>query len=890
MFYTNISTSYNGTIQYRGVDKNGDRVNFKDNYFKPKLYVNGGKSEIINDDTFRTLDNVPVNPIVFDSIADAKEHVDSYKGVDGYNIYGMTRWEYQYIGEKFKGKVDWDFSKLKIYILDIEVDSSNGFPNIKEAPEFITSIAIKELNTGIYNVWGYGDFETKDPNVNYHKVNNEEQLFLSFLDFWSSDYPDIITGWNTTFFDIPYLIQRALKLNLDSDIKKISPWNYYKAKQVFIQGREELIFDIQGIDDIDYIELYKKFTFTTQESYKLDYIGKTELGYGKTDDGASTGFDLFKTDHQKFIEYNMGDVDLIDGLDKKLKLMKLICTMAYGAKCNMSDVFSQVRTWDCMIYNYLNERNITIPFIKKSDKNSGIVGAYVKEVNARLYNNVVSFDIASLYPNIIRTLNIGPETYIDKDSKVNIDYILKYSDKKPEKPGAKKEPLKPLSDIGCVAANGVVYSKNKQSLFSQLVERTYNTRVEKRSEMMRLKKLDDDKYKQIIEDLDIEQYALKIQLNSLYGAIGNQYFRFYNRDNAEAITSTGQTIIQWIERAVNEALDRPKEGKMGEVFYCDTDSIFVELQPFIDRFSKGNPIDELDDLCKNHLEPAIAKSFDEYCNYVNAYKNHLVMKREAIADKGIWTAKKRYMLNVFDNEGVRYKEPKLKIMGIESVKSSTPQIFRKYIKEQINIMMNGTENQMRQFRSEMKKDLKNYDSFVKMKKNKIEDIFFPRSANNINIWYNKMERLDKVNPHYSDNAKITDFILKGPMHIRGCIIYNMLIDYHGLNKKYEKIKNGEKVKFAYVHDGYPLISNSLRVDVIAFKDNLPREFDIDKYIDFKTMFEKGADKPLIPILEARKWSFEDKVELDCGGSEIKPQAMPFMKTKKVNIEPMGRLF
>lgn len=844
MFYTNISTSYNGTIHYRGIDKNGDRVIFRDKNFKPKLYVNGGKSEIIKNDTFRTLDNVPVNPIVFDSIADAKEHVDSYKNVDGYDLYGMTRWEYQYLGEKFKGKVNWDFSKLKICILDIEVDSSNGFPNVETAPEYITSIAIKDLNSGIYNIWGYGDFETDNKNVNYHKVNTEEELFISFLDVWSSDYPDIITGWNTNFFDIPYLIRRALALGLDSEIKKISPWNYYKPKKVSVQGRVDTLYLINGIDNIDYIDLYKKFTYSSRESYKLDYICKTELGYGKTDGGDSTGFELYKTDHQKFIEYNIGDVDLISSLDNKLKLMKLICTMAYSAKCNFIDVFSQVRTWDCMIYNYLNERKITIPFLKSEQKDSSYVGAYVKEVKPGMYNNVVSFDIASLYPNIIRTLNIGPETYKKKVNVVNMDYILN---------------KKPISCDGSVASNGVVYSKDKQSLFSQLVERTYSLRVEKRSEMMRLKKLSDDKYTQEIDDLDIEQYALKIQLNSLYGAIGNEYFRFYNSDNAEAITLTGQTIIQWIERSVNEALDHPKEGKMGEVFYCDTDSIFVELQPFIDRFSKGNPIDELDDLCKNHLEPAIAKSFDEYCNYVNAYKNHLVMKREAIADKGLWTAKKRYMLNVFDNEGVRYKEPKLKIMGIESVKSSTPQVCREKIKDVIHLIMNKDEKAVQDFIKSFKSEFKTLSA---------EEVGFPRSANNIKSYTTKLITNDVQNT-FKDESKVNYFEFKGPVHIRGCLNFNMLLSEFGLSKRYETIKDGEKVKFLYLLPnaitGQFLDTNASNIDenahVISFKDGLPKDFNIEKYINYDIQFNKSFIEPVKNVLSVINWDIEPRGKL-----------------------------
>jgi DNA polymerase elongation subunit (family B) len=837
MFYTNVSVNYNGTINYRGVDVNGDRVTFQDTNFKPTLYANSGNNSVIDDKTFKTLDNTIVNPITFGSIADAKEHMDTYKGVDGYDLYGMTKWEYQYLGDKFKGKVDWDFYKLKICILDIEVDSSNGFPTPDRAASPVTSIAIKDLHSGEYNIWGYGDYETDNSKVNYIQVDTEEEMFVSFLDYWSNNYPDIITGWNTTFFDIPYIIRRALALGMEREIKKISPWGNYWMKKVSLGSRVDTKYTISGIDNLDYLEVYKKFTYNEKENYRLEFISNLELGYGKTDGGHHTGFTLWKTDHQKFIDYNIGDVDLISGLDNKLKMLKLICTMAYSAKCNFSDVLSQVRTWDCMIYNYLHERKITIPFVKSVQKGSSYAGAYVKEVNPRAYENIVSFDIASLYPNIIRTLNIGPETKVKQINVINVKYILN------------KKELN--TENGSTATNGVVYSRDKQSLFSQLVEITYESRVIKRNEMMRLKKLDEVKYKQQIEDLDMEQYALKIQLNSLYGAIGNEYFRFYDRDNAEAITLTGQSIIQWVESSVNKALDHPEFGKMGEVFYCDTDSIFVELKPFINKFPNGNIIDKLDKLCKEYLEPKIKQSFDEYCEYVGAYKNHLVMKREAISNKGIWLAKKRYMLSISDNEGVRYEDPQVKIMGFDTAKSSTPQVSRDGLTKAIKLML---ETNKETFGLEIKKFIDDFES------KSLEDMFLPRSANNIRPYTNKLindnEDKKKISRNL-DNNEIDYFELKGPIHVRASIIHNMLLEKFKLQNKYETIKDGDKIKYGFLKPniitGQFFKGDEEQEQVIAFKEMLPPEFGLHKYNDIEKNRRKQYDEPLQKVCDVIGW-------------------------------------
>ena len=709
----------------------------------------------------------------------------------------------------------------RIYVLDIEVDSTNGFPDIEKASSFVTSIAVKDLHKNEYHIWGYGDFYTEDPSVHYRKVEDEEELFLSFLEFWSTDHPDIVTGWNTNFFDIPYLIRRAFALGLQKDLVKLSPWKKYWPKKHNTGYNIETKYEIAGVAHLDYMDLYKKFSYTSRESYSLQYISQAELGHGKADDGSYTGFTLYKTDHQSFIKYNIQDVELIAELDKKLNLLKLICTMAYSAKCNYTDVYSQVRTWDCLIYNYLLQKDIVIPFTKAKDKKEAYAGAYVKDVEPGLYENVVSFDIASLYPNIIRTLNIGPETFVKKLQEINVNSILK------------KSPIsEELVDSCAIATNGAVYDNTNQSIFSQLVEKIYGRRVALRDEMMQMK-LAKSEDAEKISNLDIEQYALKIQLNSLYGAIGNKYFRFFDVRHAEAITLTGQSVIKWIEKAVNKQL----EGRFGTVFYCDTDSIFVTLDDLIKQVKASDPIDYLDKFCKKVLEPCIEKAFEDYCEYVNAYKNHFSMKREAIGDKGIWTAKKRYILNIHDNEGIRYDSPKLKIMGIESVRSSTPECCRAKLKETIALILNSNEETVQQFIKDFKAEFKTLPA---------EKVAFPRSVNGVD----KYEDDDLVmNKDVYDNQVIKKIYKKStPIHVRGSLLYNLVLRQKNLEKKYEIIKNGDKIKFLYLQ--------KRKENVISFKDKLPSEFQLDKYIDYNLQFSKAFEEPLMTILNARKWQLE----------------------------------
>ena len=362
---------------------------------------------------------------------------------------------------------------------------------------------------------------------------------------------------------------------------------------------------------------------------------------------------------------------------------------------------------------------------------------------------------------------------------------------------------------------------------------------------MDLSKLSNDELLALKEQTEKEvtkwdnfQMARKIQINSLYGALGNQYFRHYRLDNAEAITLTGQVSIRWIERKVNEFCNKALNTE-GEdyVIASDTDSIYINLGPLVNTvIPEGTPAakttDILNKFCEAKIVPFIDASYDELSEYLNCMEKTLVMKRECIAERGIWTAKKRYILNVWDNEGVRYKEPSLKMMGIEAVKSSTPAPCRGYIKDCLNIIMSGTES-----------DLIKYIERTRAEHAALppEAVAFPRSCNNLN--------------KFKDGTTI--YRKSTPIHVRGSLLHNHYLKERGITKKYNIINDGEKIKFCFLKKPNPIGEN-----VISFISELPKEFGLKEYLDYDTMYEKGFLDPLQAVLDTIGWKTEQVGTLD----------------------------
>ena len=826
-FYTSV-LPYRGRLLVRGVNHDGSHKKFRINY-KPSLFIPSGKES-----KYKTLDGSNVGKVTFESMPEAKKWIEQYKGVSDFKYYGNTKYQYPFIADEFPDKIDWDIKQIRILTIDIECESENGFPNPDEAIEPLISITVKEHTTKKIIVFGMNDFVNDRDDVKFIKCETETALIEKFLEFWLDYNPDIVTGWNVKFFDIPFLMNRFRRLMGDEYILQFSPWGVVSESSAKVSGwenkQEKKTWDMMGIAVLDYLDLYRKHTFVRRESYRLDHIGDVELGEKKHENPFDTFKEFYQKDYQQFIEYNIQDVELVDKLEDKMKLIELHLTMAYEAKVNYQDCFGQVRIWDTIIFNHLKSKNIVAPAVVESKESRGYEGAYVKDPVVGFHDWIVSFDLNSLYPHLIMQYNISPETFIDcEKGVVNVENMLN-----------QKSDLSGL-DGATITPNGARFRTDKQGFLPELMDKLYKERVIYKNKMAKAKALyeetGDKRLKNDITKNYNIQLSRKIALNSAYGAIGNQYFRYYDVRHAEGITMAGQLTIRWIERDVNEYLNKLLGTKsVTYVVASDTDSIYVKLGGMVDKIFKDQSdnrkiVKILDKFSEEKLQPFIDSSFAKLAKYVNAYDQKMIMKREVIANKGIWTAKKRYILNVFNEDGINLKEPKLKIMGIEAVKSSTPAPCRVKIKEALNVIMNKDESALIDF-------IENFRTHFK--KLPPEDIAYPRSCNNLKKY-----------------SSTKDIYLKGtPIHVRGALLYNTLLKKHKLSK-YETIQSGDKIKFITLKE-----PNTLRENVISFSNQLPKEFKLHQYIDYDEMFTKSFLEPLRFIVNAIGWNFEKKSNLD----------------------------
>jgi DNA polymerase elongation subunit (family B) len=821
-------------ILYRGYDKSGEAVMHKVQ-FSPTLYL-----QTNNKTPYESIDGKPLAARQFDTMREAKEFVTTYRDVDNFKVYGNTNYIAQFIYEKYPNEIAFDRDTITVATIDIEVASDDGFPFPEDANHEVISIALKNNSDDTYYVWGMGDYDVskslvKDHRIVYKKCDNEVKLLLSFLDHWS-DYhhtPDVITGWNTRLFDIPYLANRIGKVLGEDAVKKLSPWGIVNYRQVAIKGKQLDTYELYGIQQLDYYDLFQKFGYSygAQESYKLDHIAYVVLGEKKLSfDEVSSLHELYKTNYQKFIDYNIQDVALVDRFEDKLGLITLAMTMAYRGGVNYSDTFGTTMIWDTIIYRDLMNRNIIIPPNEEKHK-AAYPGGYVKEPQVGIHEWVCSFDLNSLYPNIIVQWNMSPETIVNKfASGFDVDNCL---DGK----------VKANGHEYTVAANGSMYRKDKQGMIPSIIVQYYDERKLVKKKMLEAKQLleavdktDKQELYRIEREIaryENQQMAIKILMNSLYGALGNAYFRYFDLRVAEGITLSGQLAIRWAERAVNQKMNSIlKTNDVDYVIAIDTDSLYVNFGPMIKRFDPISPVDFLNTVCSETFETILDTSYNDMFDSFSCYSSRMEMKRESIADRGIWTAKKRYILNVYDNEGVRYAEPKLKIMGIEAIKSSTPSACRTALKELFKVIISGSE-------SKTQKAIQTFKQYFATLPP--EQVSFPRGVSDIGKW--------------SDRSVVYK---KGcPIHVRGALLYNASVKSKGLEKRYQTIRSGDKIKFCYLK-----VPNPIRENVISFPDYLPAELQLTKYVDYDKQFEKTFLDPIIPILDAVGWRQEESIDLE----------------------------
>jgi DNA polymerase elongation subunit (family B) len=840
-FYTNVSVS-GRFILLRGVE-NDKRVRRKVE-FRPTFFLSSQeKSE------YKTLDGDYVKPIQPGTIPECREFLERYKGVDNFPVFGNNRYEYAYIADEYPDDILWDVSKILIAYLDIEVGSENGFPEPRDANEAITAISIKVKDN--YFVFGCGDYVKHRDDVHYAKCRDESDLIRRFLDLWSRWHPDVVTGWNVEQFDIPYLANRIIKVLGEDEAKKLSPWNRISKRETTMMNRPVEFYDISGVAILDYIQLYRKFTYSQQESYRLDNIAHVELGEKKLDYSEfETLHQLYKHDYQKFIEYNIKDVELVEKLEDKMKLIELALTLAYDNKVNYDDVFTQVRMWDAIIYNYLLRKKIVIPQLSHSTKSSQYEGAYVKDPICGMHEWVASFDLNSLYPHLIMQYNISMETLVEpklyndnmrgfiSNCNVSVNSLLN-----------QEVDTSILKDLGVtVTPNGQLFRTQEQGVLPEIMDSMYKDRTRYKKLAIEAKK----KIETVLEDKNQVAYlekqvarynnlqlAKKVTLNSAYGALGNQYFRFFDTRIAEGITTAGQLSIRWIEKKINQYMNNLlKTDDVDYVIASDTDSIYLNMGPLVkklypDTSDTQKVIKFMDKVCDDKIQPFIDASYEELKEYVNAFQQRMEMKRESLADKAIWVAKKNYILNVYNSEGVAYAKPKLKMMGISAIRSSTPSACRAKIKEAINIVITQTEDDLHKFIEKFRSEFK---------KLSVEDIAFPRSVNGLK--------------EYADAAHI--FKKGTPIHVKGALVYNHLLRELELTKRYQEIKEGEKIKFVYLKQ--PNIYNN---NTLAFLSGIPKQLDAEQYIDYDLQFEKSFLEPLDIILSSINWKSEKVESLDC---------------------------
>ncbi|HIK67705.1 MAG TPA: DNA polymerase [Flavobacteriales bacterium] len=855
-FYTSVKRlgftgELGNTLGVRGVTASGKRFT-KHVQYRPSLWYPVGMhkkwDELYNTEQWHDMRGQRMARVVEKGI-NTTQYKLKHNDLD---LQGLNRPVISYINGSYfipydNADLEYDIEKINTVTIDIETDSSDGFPYPREAAREVLSITVKSSLSDTYVVWGHGNSKysvestiNDDLKIQYFHCKDEVNLFEQFLDWWEADYPDIITGWNSGGYDMPYIVNRLKRLN-DYNIppERLSPYKFVQSDYMNSEAVE-----IVGIEQLDYIDIFKKFAnqYGAQESYKLNHVAYVVLGEKKISYEEHGSLDaLYKNDYQKFIDYNIKDVHLVVRMEEKLGLIAIAVSMAYRAGVNYSDTLGTTVMWDSILYRTLYANNICVPTVKNHPRVQ-FEGGYVKEPIPAMYDSVVSFDLNSLYPSIIMQYNMSPETInnnrntnqnIDVDTILNTPAIVKND---PEQ-------------ATCVAATGQCFNTGIRGVVPALVEEMYADRVRIKSEMLQLKdaieKSSTPALVKLAQRLDNEQMTLKLLLNSLYGAIGNRFFRYFDLRIARAVTVTGQLTIKWAENVLNKRLNQAcQTSGVDYIVAIDTDSLYVNMHPLLKAATGDNPpADTVSWLsgASEKLEEWLAEGYDELFTVLGGSENKMVMKREVIANKGIWTAKKRYILNVHDNEGVRYAQPRLKIMGIEAIKSSTPEKCRDALKDVFKVIIDKDKHEVVDYINNFKANFMGFTA---------EEVSSPKGVSNIKKWIHSQDDAAADNTLLADIlgsseafASAVPYKSGTPIHVRGSILHNNMCDDLGLIN--QRIGAAEKIKYTYLTMPNPIDEN-----VISYIDFLPEEFGLHQYVDYELQFEKTFLQAIQPVLDA----------------------------------------
>ena len=731
----------------------------------------------------------------------------------------------------------------KIIFFDIEVSMENGIPNIENPNNEVTAITLYDNITKEYNVLVLDksgtreDFVKNDTNTFFFK--DEVDLLYKFIDVYEAIGPTIITGWNSDYFDVPYLYNR-LKQQCGSGIaKKLSPIGKLK----YSKFRKKWM--IAGVSSLDYLDLYKKFTYGQQQNYRLDTIGRIEVDMGKIEYDGSLD-ELFRTDLDKFIEYNVRDVRIIVEIDKKMKLIELVRGICHVGHVQYEDYCYSSKFLEGTIITYLHRKGLVVSN-KPADgrqlmnervenDDEGFAGAYVKPPVPGLYDWVYSLDLQSLYPSIIMSLNISPETKrgfitnwdVEKHSKGEIDtYFIREKDTDTIVKLPRENFIQFMENANLyVSSNGVMYDSSKTGIIPEVLDKWFAERVEFKNLM---KKYKNEGNMELAEFYDRRQHIQKIFLNSLYGVLGLPIFRFFDIDNALAVTATGQDVIKNSAEFANKLYNDKLNDNNDYCIYIDTDSLYFSSTALLPE--NADPKDFTIKLAR-----AVEKKLNDYYNVMSKElffcdKHRLYIKGESVASKGLWIAKKRYAMNaVYDLESNLDVDNKIKIKGLDVVRSTFPPAFRAFMNGVLKDVLGG-----------IRKD--------DMDKKVLDFRFALDKEEYINVARNTSVK--NISEYEKGTSKQLGEFKKGtPAHVKACITYNRMLRHFNIQNKYEKISDGEKIKYVY------LKTNPWNLETIAVKGyNDPKEItDIaSQYIDYEALFVNELKTKLEDFYSALGW-------------------------------------
>ena len=737
----------------------------------------------------------------------------------------------------------------KVVFFDIEVEVTEGFPDVQKAYNPITSIALYDTTTEKYFTYCFDphkrieSYERGDEVVEFYET--EYEMLTKFFQKYLEIRPTILSGWNSEFFDIPYLYNRAVRVlgpelaNLLSPISQVI-YSEYKKKHT-----------IAGVSSLDYLQLYRQFTFTQQSSYRLDYIGEVEVGMKKVEYEGTLN-DLYDNDLQTFIDYNIRDVRILVELDKKLDFIEIARGIAHLGHVPYEDINMSSRWLEGAILVYLKKIGVVAPNKPPRPKkfsDDKFTGAYVQEPQAGKHKWVYDLDITSMYPSVIRSLNVSPETKIGKVTGWNEEEFINKSKEKTytmlnknnkEMGKMTKQELQKYFDEASVSisSNGIIYRTDKQGLIPALLEKWFNERVEMRK---LVKKFNEEGDTERENYFDRRQHIQKIVLNSLYGVLGLPVFRFYDLDNAEATTTTGQQLIKFSKKITNHFYNKELDTNEDYVIYIDTDSIFASAVPLV---KKRFPNQELTETMMTQRIMEICSEVQDYLNqsynyfakkFCNVDDHVFDIKQEVVAKTGLFITKKRYGLRIINDAG--RKVNKTHVKGLDTIRSNFAVAMKDLLQKVLDDILADVPKEK-------------IDERISIFKRNMHNLSYEVMANPIGV-----KGIGKYEVRDSESA-FSGYKKGTPVHVKSAINYNSLIDYWYEGKKYGKITNGNKIKWVYLKE------NEFGFDTIAYKgyEDPPQVLEmIRNYIDHKKMFEQAMSKKIGMFYKALKWGgVEDK--------------------------------